>query len=397
VLRVKAVDGPVAAEAGERVTYRVTSFTEPDPSAARRSRVSWLVKSTSGAALAHVPHGGPTLELSVPVSWAGETAIVMPYMNAPSGVISVRTAIAHPRQDPASAPQRVREVAIMTQGARYYASMDGEPRFFLGADVAYGTRRGLMNAANPPGARYRPAAYEAGHGAWAWYLLPTITCESNGHFTCLNTYDRACFTFGHIQLGAHTPDDNFVAFFREVLALPSAAEYFPDLAVHGGRVCCRTGDEWSPLESARETAALMSYFNATPHEVDPVEAERAARMVDWSLRHQAMRDAQVAFAVREQKRKLAAHARRLPLDGVTDKLCLVVLDILHQGRGTYTAIARALEQDDPFDALSCIGASSYRQRVSTLRAGIKDLEAAGRVGWAVYDRASSAFVRPGSA
>ena len=43
-------------------------------------------------------------------------------------------------------------------------------------------------------------------GDWAFYLQPTISAESNGFFTCLNTYDRARFTFGHVQLGAHTPD-----------------------------------------------------------------------------------------------------------------------------------------------------------------------------------------------
>lgn len=396
MLRVRTVEGPGTARPGQRVRYRVSAFTEADPPAAQRARVSWLIKSTSGAALAHLPHAGPELELAIPGSWAGEAAIVMPYMNAPSAVISVRTLIAELRDNPEPAP-RARDVSIVTHGRRYYASVDGEPRFFLGADVAYGNRRGLMNAANPPGPRYQPAEYEAAHGAWAWYLLPTITCESNGHFSCLNTYDRASFTFGHIQLGAHTPDDNFVSFFREMLGHPSAVEYFPDLAVHGGRVCCRTDDEWSPLESARETAELMAYFNATPHAVDPMEAERAARMVDWSMRHPAVRDAQVAFAIREQKRKLAAHARRLPLEGLTDKLCLVVLDILHQGRGTYAAIAGALGQDDPFDALSSIGVARYRQRVATLRAGIRDLEAAGRVGSNVYDRAAGDFVTPDGA
>ena len=282
----------------------------------------------------------------------------------------------------------------MKEGGRYYASIDNEPRFYLGADVRYGDRRGLMNSNNPPGPRYQPEEYEAAHGDWAWYLFPTILCESKGHFTCLNTYDRAGFTFGHIQLGAHTPNDNFVAFFREILEDPSAAEYFPDLALRNGRICCRTDAGLSPLESATATTELMSYFNATPGEVDDVEAARAARLVDWSVRHKSMRDAQVAFSVREQQRKLAAHAKKLPLDGATDKLCLVVLDILHQGRAKYPAIRVALSAADPFDALLSIGASQYRERISTLRAGIKDLEAAGKVGRKVYDASSGTFVVP---
>jgi hypothetical protein len=107
-----------------------------------------------------------------------------------------------------------------------------------------------------------------------------------------------------------------------------------------------------------------------------------------------MRDLQVAFAVREQQKKLTAHPARLPLDGASDKLCIVVLDILHQGRGRYTTIANALRAADPFDALLAIGAGSYAERVATLRAGIRDLEVQGRVGQKVYDTASHSFVVP---
>jgi hypothetical protein len=270
--------------------------------------------------------------------------------------------------------------------------VDEEPRFYVGAEVRYGGRCGLMNANNPPGPRYVPAEYDAAHGDWAWYLSPTIACESRGHFTCINTYDRACFTFGHMQLGAHTPNDNFAAFFREALADPSAAEYFPDLTLQGGRIHCRTASGVSCLESATTTEALMAYFNATPEAIDDTEAERAARLVDWTMRHASMRDAQVAFAVREQKRKLAAHATKLPLDGVTDTLCIAVLDILHQGRGRYATIRAALAAGDPLDALLGIGAAQYRERISTLRAGIRDLEGAGRIGRKVYDASAGGFV-----
>jgi hypothetical protein len=186
-------------------------------------------------------------------------------------------------------------------------------------------------------------------------------------------------------------------FFREILADPSAAEYFPDLTLKGGRIHCTTAAGTTPLESAASTEPLMAYFNASPGEVDDVESDRAARLVDWSLRHKSVRDIQVAFSVREQKRKLAAHARKLPLDGVTDTLCLVVLDILHQGRGKYSVIKAALLADDPFDALLTIGAAQYRERVSTLRAGIKDLEKAEKVGRKVYDAASREFVVPSGA
>jgi hypothetical protein len=393
MLRVQEVTGPATANAGEHVQYRVTRFNEADPAPDLTAGVSWLVKTPSGAALAHVARAGPELQLRVPDTWAGQTAIVMPYMTSPSAAVAVRTAVADRREVP-RVPAEGRHVDVMSDGGRYYASVDGEPRFYLGVDVRYGDRRGLMNSANPPGPRYQPQAYEAAHGDWAWYLAPTITCESKGHYTCLNTYDRACFTFGHIQLAAHTPDDNFVAFFREILAQPAAPEYFPDLTLVGGRIHRRTDSGVVPLESGSTTTPLMGYLNDTPQTVDAVEAERSARLVDWAVRHTAMRDTQVAFSVREQKRKLARHARALPLERVVDKLCIVVLDILHQGRGKYAAIKAALAADDPFDALLAIGASQYRERISTLRAGIKDLEADGRVGRKVYDVGSGEFVPP---
>jgi hypothetical protein len=109
------------------------------------------------------------------------------------------------------------------------------------------------------------------------------------------------------------------------------------------------------------------------------------------------RELQVAFAVREQRRKLAAHATRLPLDGVVDKLCLVVLDILHQGRAKYTKIAAALAADDPFDALLSVGASQYGDRNATLRAGIKELEVREKVGRKVYGREAGDFLVPSEA
>jgi hypothetical protein len=395
MLRVREVTGPATARARDRVTYRVSAFNVQAPAAGETARISWLVKSSDGAALAHFSRQGPVLPLTIPESWAGHTAIVMPYIVSPSAGVAVRTAVERPV---AARPSGVaRSVEIVRENTRFYASIDGEPRFYLGSRVRYGQRHGLMNANNPPGPRYRPEAYEAVHGDWAWYLAPTITAESRGHFTCLNTYDRAAFTFGHIQLGAHTPDDNFVAFFREVLAQPEAAEYFPDLVLQDGRIHRRGADgSLAPLETRHATTALMAYFNPTPGEVDDQEADRAARLVDWCLRYQVMRDAQVAFAVREQRRKLAAHARRLPLEGVVDKLCLVVLDILHQGRGTYAAIKAALRANDPFDALLTIGASQYGERISTVRAGIRDLESHGRVGQKVYDSGTDSFVVPTS-
>lgn len=389
---VQTVAGPGTARVGDLVTYRVTAFSPPAPAAADRAAVRWLVKSAAGAALAHLSDRGEELQLTVPAAWAGQTAIVMPYMRSPSTAVSVMTRIAPVAA--AGVPGVPVSVRVVREGARYYASVNDEPRFFLGTAVSYGSRRGLMNSGNPPGARYRAEDFDATHGDWAWYLLPTITCESRRAFSCLNTYDAASLTLGHAQLGAHTPDDNFVAFFRAALAQPPAAAYFPDLSVVSGRIHRRTATGSRPLESATDTKPLMAYFNATPDRVDGEEAERAARLVHWCVSQPSMRELQVSFVVNQQQRKLAGHALKLPLDGLVDKLCIVVLDILHQGRAKYTAIRTALAAADPFDALLALGASAYKERVATLRAEIQKLEVQGRVGRKVYDQAAGDFVVP---
>ncbi len=394
MLLVREVTGPDRARVGQAVTYRVRAFNRAAVPPAEAAAVSWLAKAADGAALAHLRHHGPALELVVPDSWGGQMVLVMPYMNSPTTRIAVRTEVAAARPTPAPG---IREVAVVREGKRFYASVDGEPRFYVGTEVRYGTRRGLMNWANAPGPRYRPEDFEAEHGDWAWYLEPTIRCESRGAFTCLNTYDRARFTFGHLQFAAHTPGDNFVLLLRELLQLSLAPAYFPDLALRDGRVQRRKDGGFEPLESAASSERLMAYFNPGEAAVDEVEAERAARMVDWTVRDPAVRELEVSFAVRQQQRKLAHHATRLPLAGLVDKLVLVVLDILHQGRGSYRTLRAALAADDPFDALLSVGAASYKSRIATLRGAIRDLEEQGRVGLKVYDQAAGGFFPPSGA
>ena len=392
---VKTVKGPLTAAVGDELRYQVTEFIPASPSRADIAGVNWLVKSEGGSALASLANSGPEFTITVPNTWAGQNVLVMPFMRAPSAAISVTTAIAgqgvSPAAVPAGGPVSVR---IERDNKRFYAAVDGEPRFFLGVDVPYLERRGLMNSSNPPGPRYAAEDFVGKHGDWAWYLLPTITCESNRSFTCLNTYDRAAITLGHGQFAAHTADDNFVVIFREALGHDAAAAYFPDLTVKRGRIHQNTETGLKPLENAASTRPLMNYFNSSPASVDSEEADRSARLVHWVASHAQMRELLVTYFVTQQRRKLAGHATKLPLEGLTDKLCLVVLDVLHQGRATYDQIRAALGKADPFDALLALGAFSYKERVATLRAEIQKLEARGMVGRKVYRKAAKDFVIP---
>jgi hypothetical protein len=396
---VKTVKGPLTAKVGDQLSYQVTEFIPANPSKADIAAVSWLVKSEGGAALANMSECGPEFTVTVPRTWAGQKVLVMPFMRAPSAAVGVTTEVAGDTAPLVTAvPTGEVTVRIEKDGKRQYASVNDEPRFFLGNDVPYLSLRGLMNSANPPGPRYAAEDFEAAHADWAWYLQPTITCESNRSFTCLNTYDRAAVTFGHGQFAAHTADDNFVVLFRQALALAPAAAYFPDLTVKGGRIQLITeSGALQPLENAKDTKGLMNYFNSSPDSVDRDESERCARLVHWCSSDPAFRHLQVSFFVNQQRNKLNVHARKLPLEGLTDKLCITVLDILHQGRGTYVQITAALGKADPFDALLALGAANYKERVATLRQEIQKLEVRGIVGKKVFSKAAKDFVVPAGA
>jgi hypothetical protein len=396
---VKTVKGPLTAKVGDQLSYQVTEFIPANPSKADIAAVSWLVKSEGGAALANMSECGPEFTVTVPRTWAGQKVLVMPFMRAPSAAVGVTTEVAGDTAPLVTAvPAGEVTVRIEKDGKRQYASINDEPRFFLGNDVPYLSLRGLMNSANPPGPRYAAEDFEAAHADWAWYLQPTITCESNRSFTCLNTYDRAAVTFGHGQFAAHTADDNFVVLFRQALALAPAAAYFPDLTVKGGRIHLITeSGALQPLENAKDTKGLMNYFNSSPDSVDRDESERCARLVHWCSSDPAFRHLQVSFFVNQQRNKLNVHARKLPLEGLTDKLCITVLDILHQGRGTYVQITAALGKADPFDALLALGAANYKERVATLRQEIQKLEVRGIVGKKVFSKAAKDFVVPAGA
>jgi uncharacterized small protein (DUF1192 family) len=387
---VKTAKGPLTANVGDELTYQVTEFIPAIPPKAALAAVSWLVKSESGAALANMSECGPEFVVTVPRTWAGQKVTVMPFMRAPSAAVAATTTIAAETAPLVTAtPSDGITIRIEKDGKRQYAAVNGEPRFFLGTDVSYGDLRGLMNSANPPGPRYAAEDFEAAHADWAWYLQPTITCESNRSFTCLNTYDRAAVTFGHGQFAAHTPDDNFA------LALAPAAAYFPDLTVKDGRIQLITeSGALKPLESATSTKALMQYFNSSPDSVDRDESERCSRLVHWCTSDAAFRHLLVSFFVTQQRGKLNIHARKLPLEGLTDKLCITVLDILHQGRANYAQIGAALGKADPFDALLSLGAATYRERVATLRQEIQKLEARGIVGKKVFSKSAKDFVVP---
>jgi hypothetical protein len=252
-----------------------------------------------------------------------------------------------------------------------------------------------MNSRDKSSPVYDPAEYSDTFSHWAHFIYPTAKAESGARFNCLNTYDRAGFTFGFLQFAAHVADGDFVKFFRALLQLDERIAYFPDLALQDGRIVQPTANGVLRLETAASSEALKRYLNPSGGEVENREVLSAARFVHWCSHSKAHRDIQVRVGVDTAREKLRTAHRKLNLDGRSDKVCFVVMDILHQGRGTYAAMQQMIQNNNDaaaYEKLLTIGASNYPGRIETIRAEVAKLEAAGHFGTKKYSAATNDLV-----
>lgn len=277
-------------------------------------------------------------------------------------------------------------VTFTETGGVYKASLDNGPKFEVGRRVKFGKAEPTAGLSNirTPGAKYNPADHVATHGFWAHFILPTCTAESNGAFNCLNTYDRAFFTFTFLQYAAHVPNGDFVKFFRRLLAEPEAVDYFPDLLIHEGRIARDTPLGPVKLETDESTRALMTYLNPTVQEVESAEVINAAKFVHWSENSASHRAIQVETGIAHFQAAMKSYDRRYNLVGRLDKVCLAVADIRHQGRGSSQDILAALntsgDDEKAYRNLLQIGAGVFQQRITTIDREVKKLVAAGILG-----------------
>jgi len=280
----------------------------------------------------------------------------------------------------------------------HYAQLNGstQPKFTIGSRTSYLGNIGLINTAVIPGLVYNPADYVSDYGFWAYFIYPTAMAESKGSYTCLNTYDKAKFTYSFMQYGAHVPNGDFVKFFRKLLTLPNAADYFPKLVLKDSRIFYKDSTvTLKQLESDASTQALMDYLNPTLQEVETQELICSARLVHWATNDPAHRKIQVQTGIQHFKNNKHNYTELFKLQGVPAKVCLVICDIRHQGRGMNSEIANALKTNGNYDLafanLCTIGAAKYASRVATVRETINGLIAAGRFN-KKYDSATNSFV-----
>jgi hypothetical protein len=396
-LLVRAVAGPARMRVGDIATYQATGFNLSDPTPAEKAGINWDVVS-GGQAIAEFPAAGETLTFEAATGLSGRTIRVRPFRNSPTDRVSVVTSIAavtdtiETGETGTAVSQTPKVVSLEREGPRFFARINGGARFFVGSDVVYAGHRGLMNTRDESGNPYNPADYRGRFGFWADLIYPTALCESRGFFQRLNTYDAARFTFGFFQLAAHTPNDNFVVLLRQVLELPLAAAYFPELTLHDGAVHRLSDQGLVRLETADSTEGLLQYFNPNRDVVDEREVINAAKFVHWSLNDLAHRDLQVAFTIAQQKKKLAQYNQLYQLEGVVDTVCLVVADIRHQGRAKSRHIIEALESRDALGHLLQIGEDRFPERIRTLRSALEAGEEEGLFGRRMYAAASNDFV-----
>ena len=284
---------------------------------------------------------------------------------------------------------------IVRTGNDFFCSADGEPQYFVGRRVPYEGNIGLYNifrGSTLERLLYAARNYTANFGFWADFIEPTALCEGRSFLT-LNSYDRAAFTFGFAQFAAHVPDGDFVTYFRSILALPEAPNYFPNLAVIGGRIN-RTGEPGGPvpLESATSTAGLMKYLNPSLDEVEDSEVIAAAKLIRLTSKSRPAREIQVERMVATFRELVKRADTRLGIGGRPADQCCVIADILHQGRGgrmTWPLIDAALRSARPLQQLLAIGEHRYRERIATLRAAIRARPVLNGKKW---DAASNDFV-----
>ncbi|WP_395753838.1 hypothetical protein [Prosthecobacter sp.] len=285
-------------------------------------------------------------------------------------------------------------VKIIKEDTKYSATIDAGPKFYVSHATKYQKYRGITNDAHPSAPFYDPAEFPT-LGYWAKFMLPTGYVESVLALTNLNTYDSAAFTFGFLQFAAHVPNGDFVRFFRSLLARPEAADYFPDLFLQNGRIMRKLINGTTQLEDDKSTQALMDYLNPNGTVIDDIEVINGAKFIDWTKNVPEARQLQVAEALNTVRNILKHADLVIGLGGRLDTICLVIMDIMHQGRGKTSAIIQALHsstvESKQLTALLKIGAASYPDRIAGLKKKINELVASGDLGVKRYRSATGDF------
>lgn len=268
----------------------------------------------------------------------------------------------------------------------YAADSRTGAEFYVGQIAIYNTRRGISRRSNA--LLYDRHAAADSFEDWAPFIWPTVMGESNGQQVVINAWDRAHFAWGFYQLAAHTPDDNLILLMRELVRLPSAKTYFPDLSVVGGRLA-RTGPDDEPVSlettttvpvgSGTETQIVdfMAYLNPSSTRLDEREVVTCTKFIAWASDDPMMLAPTGRVSIEIMKRKFRSRASQLGLIGERPELAIWVSDIYHHGRGSTALIRDALAQPTFAKRLDALGridrTGNFAGRRETVARAIEEL------------------------
>jgi hypothetical protein len=125
---------------------------------------------------------------------------------------------------------------------------------------------------------------------------------------------------------------------------------------------------------------LMHYLNPSPTAVDQTEVLAAARLMNWLRLDPRAKSLQIAVFIDSAKAKLTEAKQKMPdFTGTNWKIALWIMDIRHQGRGTFAQMRTALTKPDPVAALAKIGEASYPERIRTVKAAMARIDQSGEL------------------
>lgn len=388
---VSGIDGPTSVGIG-----RYVDLTAKLASSKPGLKVKWTYKESKPGAKPQPLPAGPTLRYLAPSKLRGDTVEISARNGSTKAFDLTLTVDDVKETKPSKKVVCALDVGWKPEGSHHFAKLDGRAAFLVGRRHPYGTRRGLSLGIQDAHFVFRPKDYSA-HAHWAELIACSTDCEGMSTFEALNTYDRASFTFGLIQFGAHQYRKNFHEYLvRAIAKFPVQAEhYFPELAVKGNdlfAVDSVSGKEVQ-LTSADDpyNIGLQQFIKPVSSKVTSSEVLFAARMLHWTRAESGMRDLMVDMAVERVKGDMKTFAAKL--DGKSIAVCAAVFDIRLQGRGaekSYSLISAALDSSKPLEALLLIfkKGSKEQERVKKLEKEIKARLGTSKL---TYDKAAGDF------